>query len=880
MMTRFSNKSRSLHSQRGFSLIEGLFSALILAIALLALAGFHVGAFQDSSLVKGRMAATTLAQEKLDDLRSFTLLKNITTTSNECTTNTTFCFSEIGGNTGGRETDTGVLALPSGSVSGFLDNFRRTWTVTCATSEPSGSALSFSTTCTDAIAKLVTVEIRWDDNKGVEQLVSLQSVIYSMDPANGASVAVGPVSGKGPKISYTPNNESVPISIGGGKSTETSRPLPEVSGGDSRRVTLPSVVYTGSTGSETVVTKEEFVTVNCTCKLKAAAELAWTPHRTVWNGSALEQEYGIRISKTVGEPSDLSNNGTTNQDPLCIQCCADHHDTNASTTESGTNPGYPTYRPYVSRDEFLSTGDHKHYQANGTEATTTSHVYVEACRMKRIDGFWRVVADWQLLDVAVFGCDYFSASTNSNCPQTGTPDASKLTLFRTWLQNVLKQFVAHVNTNQGVNTGSVAFPVFTSTVTPLLSTGNSAHDISLGVGANKQLITRGIYADVVFKKLSSGTPRAVDTDYVSAILPISANSDYTRLQYVPFYDANLTLLANWSPTSTNTNNSNNPPQYGDCSAASTTLTYNETPLPDSAVCVTSQPINLSNNPALAYYTNTYSRGRIYGKRADTAALSTLITASVARGNNGLTSSPSLTGTTDSVQARQVKVTIPGTSTTNTVGVSGSVTRGNSGASLANIIITPSSPTGVSCSFNDPGGLATASSASYTCTVPSGWSGTLTFSSSATGYTFSPAATTGTIDPITLDGAPIDAVIAYGPTASLFGKLYASNAAVSQVTITTSTGQTCSIAGTLVTCPNVQLTSNAWSGTVRIANNICGTQQDPNALCTNNLKEGATITRVNDCNGSDTSAKTTGTLTAGPGNLGTSTSPTAFTFCAN
>lgn len=766
-MARYPNKQRGLQRQRGFSLIEALFSALILAIALLALAGFHVGAFQDSTLVKSRMAATNLAQEKLDDLRTFTLLKDdlATTAVNECAVDTTFCFSEIATNVGGAEKTSGVLALPTGLVSGFQDNFSRTWEVTCATSEPSGSALSFGATCTNAIAKLVTVEIKWKDSKGVDQVVSLQSVIYSMDPASGANAAVSPVSGKGPKISYTPNAESVPIDIGGGKSTETSRPLPEVSGGDSRRVTLPSVVYTGSSGSETVVAKEEFATVNCTCNLNGTGS-AWTPHRTVWNGSALEQEKGEQVSKEVGLPSG-GNNNATSQDPLCVQCCRDHHDTNATTAQSGTAPGYPAYRPYASVSEFLSgTGNHKHYQANGDEATTPSHVYYEACRMKRVDGYWRVAADWQLIDLATYGCDYFVDNATYQCLPSAAASTAKLEAYRTWLKNVLKAFVGYLGTNQSVNTASASLPTFNSGVNPLLDIGNSDHDVNLVIGANKQLITRGIYADTVFKKKISGTPRAVDTDYVAAVLPVYSSSDFSKLQYLPFYDANLTLLANWSPTSLDTQGSS---LAGDCSKASPT--YDVTPSPSSAVCVTSQAIQTISDPSVGYYSDFYSRGKLYGKVAG----STVITAKVARGNNGLTSSPSINGATDSVMPRQIKATIPATGTT--AAVSGSITRGNSGANLANVTIKDKLDTSVSCVFTNPGTLSTASNAAFNCTVPSGWVGTLTFTSSSS-YTFrlqsdttsTPTSSYTTASITAPTASPLPAVVAYGQVASIKGKV--------------------------------------------------------------------------------------------------------------
>jgi len=884
IMARYPNTQCGLQHQRGFSLIEAMFSALILAIALLALAGFHVGAFQDSTLVKSRMAATNLAQEKLDDLRSFTLLKDdpATTGVNECGAGI-FCFSEIATDTGGREKADGSLVLFTGAVGGtFQDSFTRTWTVTCATTETSGSALSFGTTCAASdVAKLVKVTISWVDSKGADQKVVLQSVIYSMDPANGANAAVGPVSGKGPKISYTPNNESVPINIGGGKSTETSRPLPEVSGGDSRRVTLPSVVYTGNAGSETVVAKEEFATVNCTCNLNSATATAWTPHRTVWNGSSLEQEKGVQVTKVVGQPSDLSNNGATNQDPLCIECCRDHHDTKATTAQSGTAPGYPTYRPYVSVSEFIeSTGDHKHYKVDGALASSTTDVYVEACRMKRVDGYWRVAADWQLIDLATYGCDYFVGTATNECLPTQTASTTKLEAYRTWLKNVLKAFVGYLDTNKTVNTASATLPTFdtTGTVNPLLDIAVSTDDIALIIGANKQLITRGIYADTVFKKLSSGTPRAVDTDYVAAVLPVSASSDFTKLQYLPFYDANLTLLANWSPTSTN---SGGTVTYGDCSRAPGTIVYNDgSNTTTTPVCVTSQAISTVNDPNVNYYTDYYSRGKLYGKVAG----SQLITSKVARGNNGLTSSPSIIGATDSVKQRQVKATIP--SAGSTVGISGTVVRGNSGANLANVTISASPSTGVTCVYTSPATLTTTSAASYSCTVPSTWVGTLTFTSS-TSYTFklkdsaatpTSSYTTASITASTTTPVIVADVAVYGQTATLYGKLYATGQSPNQVLITTSTGQTCTVSGSTVSCANVALTSGSWTGTVTIANkSVCG---GGTASCSNNLKVGSSITSANDCTSSDgTTAKTTASLTAGPGDLGTTATPSAFTFCA-
>lgn len=849
----------NFQQQRGFSLIEALFSAVVLGIALLALAGFHAVAMQDSSLIKARSVAANLAQEKLDDLRSFSRILDDATIdengdgnlTNDCGAGT-FCFSEIADDDGGREEVDGDLILPSGTVSGYIDNYSRTWTVTCSPAI-AGAALNFSTTCdATTLAKLVTVTISWTDSKGTDQEVSFQGVIYAMDPSKIVRAAVGPVSTEAPKVSYTPQPGSISIEIGGGKSTETSKPLPEVSGGDSRTVTLPSVIYTGSAGNEELIGREEFATVNCTCTLQASGT-GWTPHRTVWNGYTLEQEYGEQVTKPVGVPNP------TGQSELCVQCCRDHHDTNADA-DAGTSGTqyYPLYRPYLdpSADFDGTTGNHKHYKTDDSVAAV-GDAYVEACRMKRIDGFWRVVPDWLLVDLAAIGCDYFVDSATNECPPSATENMTKLEGYRDRVRDVLQEFVAYLNTNKAVDTSSTALPSFTNTVAPLLDTSNSAHDIEVINGGSKQLLARGMYADVLFMPQDSGTPRRVDGDYVDAIYGIYSSDDFEKLQYLPFYDANLTLLAEWSPTSIDTAGASD---YGDCSKASPDY-GTVTPTPSSAVCVTNEAIITIDDAATDYYDNYYSRGKIIGKLSSGA---TLITASVARGNNGLTASPSINGATDPVINAVVKAKIPTSSAS--VGITGTLIRGNSGADLSKVGWTPDPSTGVSCAFNSPSTVtSTSSAADFTCTVPTSWTGTLTFFDNDSGVTYTFKLTDGTVyTPSTITApAVVPDVVVYGETVSLFGKLYCTGQACSRVTITTSSGQTCTISGSDVTCANLALVSGSWSGTVTIANQ---------GSYTYGLDTPATT--ATNCNSSSATAKTTGAITAGPGDK-----TAAFSFCA-
>ena len=81
-------------------------------------------------------------------------------------------------------------------------------------------------------------------------------------------------------------------------------------------------------------------------------------------------------------------NAVQNQD-LCVSCCLDHHDFAGQTTKF---------------DPFRSETTHKHYRdpnegdlvPDFIEATQAGDRYLEACRMIRVDGIFRVATDARL----------------------------------------------------------------------------------------------------------------------------------------------------------------------------------------------------------------------------------------------------------------------------------------------------------------------------------------------------------------------------------------------------------------------------------------------------------------------------------------------------
>lgn len=765
-MTRQNKNLCMKQQQRGFSIIEGLFSALILAIALLALAGFHVGAFQDSTLVKARMAATTLAQEKLDDLRGFTLLKDdaATTTVDECDAGT-FCYSEIASNAGGKEKTSGALLLPMGSVAGYQDSFSRTWDVKCATSEPSGSALTFGTTCTNAIAKLVTVEISWTDNKGDAQKVALQSVIYSMDPASAANVAVGPVSGQPPKIKTTPGSASdsvsVPINTSGTKYKESSKPTPDVSSNAiGAEVSFDAVSYTNGSVSGTydITQREEFVTVSCECSF-ASATNAYTPSRMVWNGSSLEAKVGDVINKVSGTPA----NG---QSDLCTACCKDHHDVTGSS--------HPKYDPDRPSSEYTSGGNHKHYwySACVTPSTTTGKTsgcnasdknpalgyaevdagaYLDSCRFKRVDGYWRLWQDWRQVKMTVIPYDFLSTSSNLN---------AYIDVIEAAVENAIRIDSAN---------GTKAIPAFTG------------RDLNLGIGGTKQLLGRGLYVDRIFQKNS---PTTLDSTYYTNLVSlIDSNSDW--LNIAPFYEANLTLLVDWSSSNA------------------------------SSATVTKADIVDVNDVSSGYY-GYYSRGLVTAVSGGTAT----ITATGRLHNSGITGGINVKSPSYGISAYDnsgplsdsITVTVP-TSTTppTTVSFSGNIVYANSSVDLSTITITATG--GVTCTP----GTVLGNSLAYTCNNATvGSNVTLTYASSASNYSFSPASQTVNITNSVTTAANVNV---YGPTVKIWGNRSATSSSGSKITGATLGGVACTVPGSGASYQcNVNRGTSGYTGMLTITGN--------------------------------------------------------------
>jgi len=502
---------------KGFSLVEVMVALLVLAVGILGISKLQGTLVRNSTDANQRAVATSLAQQKIDDLRSFALLTadvDSGTAGDESWTSASTwpaaqqSFAFIANDEGGTIAPA-TLGSPI-TVGNYAYSLR--WDVAdyyynglntdASTANPSGGSIDF---------KRVDVTVAWIDEVGDTQSISLETVVDSYAPALTALSDNSSTGGTPPQASYTPELApdviDIGVDIGNHHYRQTSKPLPDsVQTGSDANVLVSFEVVTyheildelgAGTGEFVSDIQEEFVTVDCECTFSTSAGTALSPSHIAWDDDD-EVRFDQAGSAVTKETASQSGNANA-VDEVCSTCCRDHHDVTSTAIS-----------PVVRYDGQVSaSGNHVHYKSNGSVADQSAgDTYVESCRFKRVDGILRVFQDWSLLDLTVM---------NRNNLVDNDP---LQTQYTTYVDSLLK---AHAE-----GTTLPAKPVLR---TPI----NSA------VGTIQQLESRGVYLDQVYNE-SGG----VSTEYATYV---ADSSHLDRLEKIPFSEVNLTLLSLWSSAS-------------------------------------------------------------------------------------------------------------------------------------------------------------------------------------------------------------------------------------------------------------------------------------------------------------------------------------------
>ncbi len=527
------NKGARKHKSSGFTLMEVLIGILIFAIGMMALAKLQGNLASNSGDSNARTVATNIAEEVIEAARQF---------SQVTSDGTNTAYNDIVDGTATINRGGNLYTVVTDVTDYYINLDGST-----STSAPTGALRSDM--------KLVELTVTWNTGREFQidentttsgQMgtgsITITDVISSITTPASGKVALGTdgTTMYGPPVQYNPgaNPDIVSIQLGANKFKESTTPLPDVIRSEELvETTFDVVTYSQDNSGATFLRREEFKSISCECTLRApdnSDEGGLRP--TIWEG--YEYTEGEFVSKAYGESAN------NQQSQFCDLCCRDHHDGGTGAADSGADPGRSLYNPFRSSADYLDggsmAGDHKHYNRdrNGdlVLADSEGDTYVEACRMIRKDGFWRIAQDLRQEGLNAFPGDYLD-------------EEGEVDTYSDYVTDAVTAYEAAVGNGYESNPPALTPPAAMSPTVnfPASTPENPTTFNAVGI-TEQQLRARGIYIDYLTDTLRAritcleGGASGADCDVPDVTSP---------LEVIPFYDVQLTWLARWNETPNN-----------------------------------------------------------------------------------------------------------------------------------------------------------------------------------------------------------------------------------------------------------------------------------------------------------------------------------------
>lgn len=378
---------------RGFALIEALIAVVVLATGLLALTALQGALMRSSADSKARSQVAAYAASEMDRIRTGNAVTAKAATS--------------------AGTDDISLAARAAGLSTLSQ------TVSAATYYANASG-NFATTNPNtgknAWFRRVTLNLGWTDATGGSRSLSMTTdisplaltsskVLVDREPSDDTGLR--PIVRRPSPVT----EGMIPIAVSGSEDTAATNPKPLLVGQKDNTLVSDTrfdvLTYSpgdnlGNTSFVRFNKRIETAMVGCSCQ----TELSGFPT----GGSSppinvLLKQYAFRPSywdgarytepKRAGVPV-TSPNLAVAQSQLCDVCCRDHRD------ESATGP---KFNPWTS-------GTHAHY-LDPAGSPVLAGKYIEACRVIRTNGVWRVTPDPRLDDLSLVATQVFPHTTGS-----------------------------------------------------------------------------------------------------------------------------------------------------------------------------------------------------------------------------------------------------------------------------------------------------------------------------------------------------------------------------------------------------------------------------------------------------------------------------------
>ncbi|NND45461.1 MAG: prepilin-type N-terminal cleavage/methylation domain-containing protein [Xanthomonadales bacterium] len=537
--------------QSGFNLLEVLIAIAIFAIGMMALASLQGNLTRSAADANTRTVAVNLAETLIETRRGFARVTD--------PTNTLPAYDDIADET---------ITVTRGGITYTINSVVTPYWYNLAgdnftTTEPGGSPIPDY--------KLMTVTVNWaaPDFRSVEGTevaigtgsITVADTISSLTSAASSRVLTQEKQDvAAPPVDYNPGArpDIVSLSLGDNKFKESLLPEPDVIRRNELVETRFDVItYSQTDAGALFLRREEFAVVSCECTLKAPSGDPETSGRrpTIWAGD--EYAEGHFVDKPYGVEAN------NQQSAFCGICCRDHHD-GGSSTDDHSDTAVNQYDPFKPTTEYWTTGtfdgDHKHYNRvrNGNNPPTleladaVNDTYVEACKLVRKDGFFKVAQDFRQEDRHVFPEDFLD-------------DQSEVDTYSDYVTEAADAYEDAAYPNYEAGPPCIGGP------SPCVAEPDYGNPYPDDLGNNKfptwtelplagedtqQLRSRGLYIDYLSSDLrsvldclrSGGDEDSCQTGDVVLDRTLSTNI----LEIIPFYDVQLTFLNRWTETPTNT----------------------------------------------------------------------------------------------------------------------------------------------------------------------------------------------------------------------------------------------------------------------------------------------------------------------------------------
>ena len=566
-------KQLNFRKPNGFSILEVLIGIFIFVVGMLALASLQGALTRAMADSKYRVTAVNIAERTIEAQRGFTQLRTAATPG------VPFAYNDIV--TPGTDPTVDVNGVTYTIDMDVTDYYYQLSTDTFCTVGVTGCP----TGATSSDYKQVEITVSWNSDQSFREAegnditaadmgsgsITLTSAIPAVITSASARVANENTSGVLNTVAdYNPgaNPDVIALSLGDSKFKESLLPEPKVQRTDELvQTTFDVITYAQNNDGTQFLRREEFAAVSCECTLRAASADNLGRRPVIW--AADEYMAGHDVEKAYGESANNKNS------TLCDSCCRDHHDGGTSAEDNGDEYSN-VYGPFKADTEYTNSGqarrtaDHKHYQEDGVTIAANGDTYLEACRLVRVDGFFRVAQDFRREDQYVFPEDFMDI--NDDGTEIATYSGYVTTAAETYKNSVINDYPTNsppcIGGYDSVTCPApIASPVMQGSYQAALATGQfpSWTVLQTGVTDSQQLRSRGIYIDYLSNDLRLFMQQCFDGngDLVNDCcirngsvansctaddLYIDKTGSSTKLEILPFFDVQLTKLENWEQT--------------------------------------------------------------------------------------------------------------------------------------------------------------------------------------------------------------------------------------------------------------------------------------------------------------------------------------------